>query len=157
MAKDLAHYYLTSEQIPTSFSLSIKFDTEGKVAAAGGMFLQAMPDADDAMIREIEKRVVSLPSIGELLAEGTAPSDIVLTGFGDFAPRLIDQREVGFVCHCNRDEIRNILLMLPIDELKDLQAEGPFPVEIRCHHCNARYAFDREQIDLIAAARFADN
>jgi molecular chaperone Hsp33 len=157
MAKDLAHYYLTSEQIPTSFSLSVKFDTAGKVAAAGGMILQAMPAADEAVIREIEKRVLALPSIGTMLAEGSPPSDIVTSHFGDYAPRFIDQREVGFVCHCNRDQIRNVLMLLPIDELKDLQAKGPFPVEIRCHHCNARYLFDREQIDLIAAARFPDN
>jgi len=157
MAKDLAHYYLVSEQIPTSFSLSIKFDSEGDVEAAGGMFLQAMPDADDAVTRQVEKRVVALPSIGTLLAEGNAPPDIVRTHFDDYAPRFIERRDVGFVCHCNRDQIRNVLTLLPIDELKDLQANGPFPVEIRCHHCNTRYRFDREQIDLIAAARFADN
>jgi molecular chaperone Hsp33 len=157
MAKDLAHYYLVSEQIPTSFSLSIKFDAEGAVAAAGGMFLQAMPGADDAVIRQIEKRVVALPSIGILLAEGNTPPDIVRTHFGDYAPRFVDQRDVGFVCNCNRDQIRNVLKLLPIDELRDLQENGPFPIEIRCHHCNTRYHFDREQIDLIAAARFADN
>jgi molecular chaperone Hsp33 len=157
MAKDLAHYYLVSEQIPTAFSLSVKFDTDGKVAAAGGMFLQALPDADDNAIRQIEKRVLALPSIGTLLDEGSPPPEIVLTHFGEYAPRFIDRRDVGFVCHCNRDQIRNVLTLLPIDELKDLQANGPFPVEIRCHHCNTRYPFDREQIDLIAAARFADN
>jgi molecular chaperone Hsp33 len=57
LAKDLAHYYLTSEQISTSFSLSVKFDNQGDVAAAGGMFLQAMPDAEDAVVRQIEARV----------------------------------------------------------------------------------------------------
>jgi molecular chaperone Hsp33 len=30
LAKDLAHYYLTSEQIPTSFSLSVNFDSQGR-------------------------------------------------------------------------------------------------------------------------------
>ncbi len=153
LAKDLAHYYLTSEQIPTSFSLSIKFDGDGNVAAAGGLFLQAMPNADGAVVRQVEDRVVALPSIGSFLAHGTAPQEMVLSHMGDYSPRFIDQRKVGFFCHCNRDQIRNVLTLLPIGELRDIQAKGPFPVEIRCHHCNTRYPFYREHIDRIVAAR----
>jgi len=44
IAKDLANYYLTSEQVPTAFNLSIKFDTQGRVTGAGGLFLQALPE-----------------------------------------------------------------------------------------------------------------
>ena len=77
--------------------------------------------------------------------------------FGDYAPRFIDRRKVGFICHCNRDQIRTVLTLLPIDELKDIQEKGPFPVEIRCHHCNTRYPFDREHIGRILAARFSVN
>ena len=157
LAKDLAHYYLTSEQIPTSFSLSVKFDNQGRVTAAGGMFLQAMPDAVPAVVQRIEAQVVALPSIATLLAEGTAPEDLVRIHLGDYAPRFIDRRKVGFICHCNRDQIRHVLTLLPIDELKDIQEKGPFPVEIRCHHCNTRYTFDREHIDRIVAARFSKN
>jgi len=157
LAKDLAHYYLTSEQIPTSFSLSVKFDNQGNVAAAGGLFLQAMPDAEAAAVQRIEAQVLALPSIATLLAEGTSPEELVRIHLGDHAPRFIDRRSVGFICHCNRDQIRNVLTLLPIDELKDIQENGPFPVEIRCHHCNTRYTFDREHIDLILAARFSKN
>ncbi|HSO18455.1 MAG TPA: Hsp33 family molecular chaperone HslO [Desulfosarcina sp.] len=157
LAKDLAHYYLTSEQIPTSFSLSVKFDAEGRVQAAGGMFLQVMPDADDALIRELEHRVVALPSIGEAIAAGSEPQTYVSTHLNDYSPRFLDRRDVAFACHCNREQIRSVLTLLPMDELRDIQANGPFPVEIRCHHCNTRYAFDRDHIDRIAAARFADN
>lgn len=157
LAKDLAHYYLTSEQIPTSFSLSVNFDREGNAAAAGGMFLQAMPDADEAVVRQIEDRVVELPSIGAVLAEGTELEDFVRTHFADYSPRFIDQRKIAFICHCNRDQIRNVLTLLPIDELRDIQEKGPFPVEICCHHCNTRYTFDREHIDRILAARFSKN
>jgi hypothetical protein len=52
---------------------------------------------------------------------------LVRNHFGDYAPRFIDRRKVGFICHCNRDQIRNVLTLLPIDELKDIQVKGPFP------------------------------
>ena len=47
IANDLANYYLVSEQIKTGFNLSVKFDRGGNVIGAGGLFLQAMPGADD--------------------------------------------------------------------------------------------------------------
>lgn len=157
LAKDLAHYYLTSEQIPTSFNLSVKFDSRGEAAAAGGLFLQVMPGADDAIVGRMEQRVLHLPSIGTAFSEGISAREFITEHMADFDPRFIGQRNVAFVCHCNRDQIRNLLTMLPMDELRDLQAKGPFPVEIRCHHCNTRYTFEREHIDRIVAARFADN
>jgi molecular chaperone Hsp33 len=157
LAKDLAHYYLTSEQIPTAFTLSIKFDGDGHVVSAGGMFLQAMPDADAHAVDAIEARVTALPSIGDSLAEGIAPAAFVASHWADYAPRFVGQRPVAFACHCNREQIRSVLTMLPVDELKDIQRNGPFPVEIRCHHCNTRYAFDKAHIDRIRANRFARN
>ena len=157
LAKDLAHYYLTSEQIPTSFSLSVNFDNQGGVDAAGGLFLQVMPGADEGLVGKIETRVVDLPSIGVAFSRGITPTCYVDDHLGDYSPRFIDRRDVGFVCHCNRDQIRSVLTLLPMDELRDIQANGPFPLEIRCHHCNTRYRFEREHIDRIVAARFADN
>jgi len=157
IAKDLAHYYLTSEQIPTSFSLSVNFDSRGKVDAAGGLFLQVMPGADDGVVGQIEDRVVGLPSIGIAFSRGVPATRFIEDQLGEYSPRFIDRREAGFVCHCNRDQIRSVLTMLPMDELQDIQAKGPFPVEIRCHHCNTLYRFEREHIDRIVAARFADN
>ena len=157
LAKDLAHYYFTSEQIPTSFSLSVKFDGDGHVAGAGGLFLQAMPDADDTVTAAVETRVMDLPSIGTMLSERISPEALIRNHFRMYQPRLIDRRSVGFMCHCNRDQIRNVLTMLPMDELIDIQANGPLPVEVRCHHCNTRYAFQREHIDRLVAARYAAN
>jgi molecular chaperone Hsp33 len=157
LAKDLTHFYFTSEQIPTSFSLSVKFDSQGAVAAAGGLFLQAMPDAEEKILAKLEESVVAMPSIGTELAAGVNPGDFLDRYSGHLKPRFIDRREIAFRCHCNRDQIRNLLKMLPMPELRDIQAKGPFPVEIRCHHCNTRYAFEQAHIDRIMAARFADN
>jgi molecular chaperone Hsp33 len=91
LAKDLAHYYLTSEQIPTSFSLSVKFDTRGHVAGGGGMFLQAMPDADDAVVRGLEERVVALPSIGDVLARERPRNNLSEVIWVIISPRFLDR------------------------------------------------------------------
>ncbi|MGB5748615.1 MAG: Hsp33 family molecular chaperone HslO [Desulfobacterales bacterium] len=157
IAKDLANYYLTSEQVPTAFNLSIKFDKQGQVTGAGGLFLQAMPQADDVLAGNMEDRVTSLPSLGEVFTEDKYPEALVAEAFKDYSPRILANRRIEFMCHCNPERIRNLLTLLPIDELKDIRDKGPFPVEINCHHCNTSYRFTREDIAEIYGKRYPNN
>jgi molecular chaperone Hsp33 len=127
IAQDLANYYLTSEQLPTAFNLSIKFDKEGEATGAGGLFMQAMPGTDDALTAGLEELVIKFPSMGEVFAE---------------------ERESA---HCSPERLRRILTMLPEDELKDIRANGPFPLEMRCQYCNTLYHFSEEEVQEIYA------
>lgn len=153
IAQDLAHYYLSSEQIPTAFNLSIKFDREGNVTGAGGMFLQAMPHAEERTTEELEKRIADLPSMGIVFGEGVDPESFVLERFSDLGPRFLSNRRIEFFCRCNRERLRTLLTMLPTDELEDIRKNGPFPLEARCHYCNTVYLFDRPAIERIVDTR----
>lgn len=157
IAKDLANYYLTSEQVPTAFNLSIKFDKQGQVTGAGGLFLQAMPQADDKLAGNMEDRVTSMPSLGEVFTEDKDPEALVAAAFKDYSPRFLANRRIEFMCHCNPERVRSLLTLLPIDELKDIRDKGPFPVEINCHHCNTPYRFTREDILEIYGKRYPNN
>ena len=157
IAKDLANYYLTSEQVPTAFNLSIKFDTQGRVTGAGGLFLQALPQADDDLAAGLEQRVVSLPSLGEEFAADSDPVELVHEAFRDYGPRFLNNHRVEFMCHCNRERIHSLLTLLPIAELKDIRDNGPFPLKINCHYCNTQYHFSREDIQEIYGKRYPNN
>jgi molecular chaperone Hsp33 len=157
IAKDLANYYLTSEQVPTAFNLSIKFDKQGQVTGAGGLFLQAMPQSDDKLAGNMEDRVTSLPSLGEVFTEDKDPEALVAAAFKDYSPRFLANRRIEFMCHCNPERVRSLLTLLPLDELKDIRDKGPFPVEINCHHCNTPYRFTREDIVAIYGKRYPNN
>ena len=146
LAQDLAHYYLTSEQIPTAFNLSIKFTPEGEVAGAGGLFLQVMPDASEATAARLEEIVYRLPSLGELCAERGDIAHFLQAHFGPLNPVLLDQPRVEFFCRCRREQVARLLGTLPMDELQDICDNGPFPVELRCHNCNTVYHFSREDV-----------
>lgn len=153
LAKDLALYYLQSEQIPTTLSLGVSFDTEGKVEGAGGLFIQAMPGADGEILKKLETMVIELPSMGEVVNTVESLQDWVHHIFSDFQPKLLEERGIEFMCHCSASQTRNMLAMLDIDELTDMAKNGPFPVEIRCHNCNSNYAFDQAAIQRILAER----
>jgi molecular chaperone Hsp33 len=157
IALDLANYYLTSEQIPTAFNLSIKFEKDGKVTGAGGLFLQAMPEAGDDLTADLEKRVKNLPSLGEIFTEDKEPESLVRDVFQKYSPKILANRRIEFMCHCNKERLRSYLTLLPIDELKDIRNNGPFPLEIRCHHCNTPYHFEKSDIKEIYGKRFPDN
>jgi molecular chaperone Hsp33 len=157
IAQDLANYYLTSEQIPTAFNLSIKFDKEGQVTGAGGLLLQAMPEARDDLTTDLEQRVLNLPSLGAVFTADKEPETLVREIFGAYSPRFLADRRIEFMCHCNREKIRSLLMLLPIDELKDLRDKGPHPAEIRCHHCNTVYHFSRDDIQEVYGKRFPNN
>jgi len=157
IAKDLANYYLTSEQIPTAFNLSIKFDPKGVVTGAGGLFLQAMPDMDDQTTADLEKRVANLPSLGIVFSENSDPKDLIMKNFSHYSPRFLAERRIEFMCHCNKTRLHSIITLLPIDELKDIRDNGPFPLEMRCQHCNTPYLFTREDIQKIYGTRYPHN
>jgi len=153
IAQDLAHYYLTSEQIPTAFSLSVKFTSDGDIAGAGGLFLQVMPGAADTVTADLEKIVYDLPSLGEVCSGRGAMERFLQTHFKPLHPVLLDKPRVAFFCPCRRASVVRILRTLPIEDLKDMCENGPFPVELRCHHCNTVYHVNRDEMQALYLER----
>jgi molecular chaperone Hsp33 len=94
-----------------------------------------------------------LPSMGQVVESSDFPEAWLKQTFQDLQPRILDQRGVEFMCHCNREKFRAMLAMLDREELEDIARTGPFPVELRCHHCNTAYAFDRDEVKGIAAEK----
>lgn len=157
IARDLAWYYLTSEQIPTAFNLSVKFDRDGEVTGAGGLFLQALPEADETILADLENLVADLPSIGECFTDDIAAPDLIRKAFDGHQPKFLADYRVEFMCHCNRDKIENMLMMLPVDDLQDIRGNGPFPLEIQCHNCNTAYLFEKDELAQIYGRRYPNN
>lgn len=141
VGQDLANYYLKSEQIPTALHLSVRFDSDGGIQGAGGLLVQAMPGAADRVVAELEQIVGDLPSLGVSFSDHVLPETIVQESFGAYSPRMIADRRVEFMCHCSESHIKRYFMMLPKNELQDMAQNGPFPLEVRCHHCNTAYEF----------------
>ncbi|MBU0992488.1 MAG: Hsp33 family molecular chaperone HslO [Proteobacteria bacterium] len=147
VAKDLANYFLKSEQIPTAFSLSIYFDKKGDVTGAGGLFLQAMPGAKESIVTEIEKEVRHLSSIGTEFSLGENPESLVSTVFQNFSPVILSDHRIEFFCRCSEKRILDYIAMLPAEDVEEILENGPFPVETRCHNCNTLYHFSKQDIE----------
>jgi molecular chaperone Hsp33 len=116
-----------------------------------------MPEADDAILADLENLVAGLPSIGERFAAGEPAPDLVQKAFDSHRPEFLTDYRVEFMCHCNRDRIENMLMMLPVTDLSDIRDNGPFPLEIKCHNCNTAYLFEQAELAVIYGKRYPDN
>lgn len=146
IAEDLANYFLVSEQLPTGFKLSVYFDDQENMKGAGGIFLQAMPGADADKVIEAEKIIQTLNSLGQMFSEGQTPEQIIKQAFSCLDPVILADSRIEFFCRCSKDRMQGYLNALSKEEKKDMMQNGPFPVKVRCHHCNSEYMFSQEEI-----------
>lgn len=153
IAKDLANYFLKSEQTPTAFNLSVHFDRQGNVTGAGGLFLQTMPGAENKRLAELEELIHNLPSIGEVFSQGQGAEDFINYHFRAFSVRILANRRVEFFCRCRKESIGQYISKLPLETLEDMVNKGPFPVETHCHNCSTTYQFDKEEIETFLKKR----
>ena len=157
IARDLARYFLYSEQTATAFNLSVKFDTEGKVIGAGGIFLQALPGAEEGTLSTVEETLRGLPSLGESFAQGSTGVTLVKNQFRDFAPDLIGTRDTEFYCGCSKERFGRFIARISMEELESIREEGPFPLKTTCHNCGSTYSFTKEEIESLYQERIREH
>lgn len=145
-AKDIAEYFLISEQTSTLMSLSIQFDKEGRVVGAGGLFLQRLPGAQEHNLDQVEKLSLAAPSLGKYLSEGKTGRQFVQEIFSEVNPEYLGQEPLAFSCTCDRKRFSNFLSSLPDTEKQAILTEGPFPLETSCFNCGTNYEFSQDEL-----------
>jgi molecular chaperone Hsp33 len=153
IAEDLAWYFHISEQTRSSFTIGLHFDAEGRVAGAGGLFLQALPGASDEALDRVERLVYGIAPLGETFASGASRMDICLRSFPFFDYNHLDDKPIRFHCGCSKERLGAYIGALPLDELSDMAANGPFPVEVKCHNCGSVYRFNQDELGSMLASR----
>lgn len=154
IAEDLAYYLYTSEQIPATISLGVLVNTDNKTQVAGGFLVQALPDATDEALAQVEENINNLGPITQYLAgnpDGKGLAEHVLAGL---SMQEVFEAPVAFKCTCSRDRFEEILMTLS-DADKEHILEDPI-TETVCHYCNEKYTFPRQELkDLFEAAKKA--
>jgi molecular chaperone Hsp33 len=147
LAKDLALYYQQSEQTPSLFFLSIKFDKRGEIMGAGAMFLQAMPGCEENLLDTLQAKAETLPSIGALLSKGATIEEYIEKEFSDFSVKHLAHQGLGFSCPCDRENFSGYLKSMGKKEQQSILENGPFPLQLVCFNCNTTYDFDKDELE----------
>lgn len=148
---DIAHYLLSSEQIPSAVSLGVFVAPTEAVVAAGGFILQVMPGASTDTIAHLETCVARAKPVSQLVREGASPVEIIAHALDGFSPMTVGEVPVRFVCRCSRERVMGALVALGEGEIRDLlEQEGH--ARVTCEFCNEQYALDREQLETLIAS-----
>lgn len=160
IAEDLAYYYAYSEQIPTVMNLGVLIGAEGKVLAAGGYFIQLMPQCDESVIERIEKRIKNLPSVTAMIHDGLNPEELLHALMGgdkehdaEDSYEILSRCPVVYHCYCSRERMERNLLSLGRKDLAEI-AQDEKGAELHCHFCNKKYHFNPQQLEtMLESAR----
>ncbi|HEY9061905.1 MAG TPA: Hsp33 family molecular chaperone HslO [Pseudobacteroides sp.] len=144
IAEDLSCYFYYSEQIPTIVSLGVQVDSDESIINSGGFFIQVMPDADEGIIDDLEKRIKTIPPVSELLKNEKA-EDILNVILEGLSPKVTEMGQCKYLCNCSRDRMEAGLVSLGKDEINDIINEQHH-AELVCHFCNEKYQFTEQDL-----------
>lgn len=136
IAEDVATFLARSEQIASAVLLGVYYGPDGQVQQAGGVILQALPDANDAALAVLEANVrefggltsaMKRAPLTELVSEELAWG----LGFENLTPEPL---ALKFACRCSDEKALDALAYFSPNERREMIEEDG-GAEVVCHWC----------------------
>ncbi|MDO5015485.1 MAG: Hsp33 family molecular chaperone HslO [Eubacteriales bacterium] len=150
IAEDLAYYYAQSEQTPTAMALGVHVSADYTIGAAGGFMIQILPDADEAVIEQLEKNIRELGAVSDFYLQGGSPEELAERLFGNLGYEIHERCPLEFHCSCSKEKLTSVLISLGRQELESMLHEDK-GADVRCEFCNSSYHFSEEDLKTILA------
>lgn len=141
---DLAGYLLASEQTRAAVGVGVFVDTDGRVAAAGGYLVQALPGATPETLDAVAARVERVATPSQLVRDGLGPADMLRAVIGD-GVSVLEERDVRFRCRCSRERVAVAILAMGRAEIEAVLADDR-RAEVTCDFCGARYVLEEDEL-----------
>lgn len=151
IAEDLTNYLYVSEQTPSSIGLGVLVDTDLRIKAAGGFFIQPLPNASDEVIDHLEKNLSGIHSVTDLVTGGLDAKGIIAKIFEGLEINYLSTTDLRFRCHCSQSRIKEVLSSLSRDDLQSLIDDGK--AEVNCQFCGLKYQFTAEELKELMNAK----
>lgn len=151
IAEDFAHYFTVSEQQPSLVYLGVRVDIEsGKVLAAGGMLVEALPGCGQEALELLTARADAISALTRRLEAGETLAGAAGEIFEGCDMEILQSYAPEFRCDCGRERLERVLLSLGREELSDM-LEKERGAELSCHFCNKTYNFDENDLRQLLA------
>lgn len=147
IAEDLIRYLYVSEQTPSSVGLGVLVNPDLSVEAAGGFFIQPLPDASDEAITRIEENLKGISSVTGMVTSGMDARDMIEKLMEGFEVNYLSETELSFRCQCSKERIQEVLASLGRADMESLIENGH--AEVCCHFCGEKYEFSKDELEKI--------
>lgn len=156
IAEDITRYFAESEQIPTLCALGVTVDRDYTCLAAGGVLVQLLPFADEAVIAQLEENAADLYDVSRHFREGKSIMEIAEIAMRNIPFDAFDEIECEYLCDCSRERMLTAIGRVGEKEILSMideeEAEGhERSLEAVCRFCNTAYRFP--EAELIATAK----
>lgn len=145
---DITSYFAVSEQIPTVCALGVLVNPDLSCKAAGGIFIQLLPGADDSTIDKLESSIAGMRSVSAMAESGLSPMDMLEEALKGFELEIIDEGEAHYRCDCSSQRVERALASLGAQELQKMIDEEE-EISVQCHFCNKEYTFSKEKLKFL--------
>ncbi len=140
---DLAHYLQQSEQTASAVLVGVLTRPDG-VAAAGGIIVEAMPEAGEDVVAHLERNLAGSREVSRLLEAGGVEA-LKASALAGLDARLLEAQGVRYHCRCSRERLLGQLLLLSADQLEELGI-GSETAQAECGFCGEVYFFQPAEL-----------
>lgn len=147
ISESVTHYLLQSEQGKALLRVAAAYDAaEGKLRFAGGILLEAFPEAKDADWAALEAllKETDFAAHARTDTEGL-DLDALYARFGAYSPQVHKEFEIEPFCPCSEAGVLRALSSLGREGLESLFLEGK-EAEMFCEFCRKRYLISQPQL-----------
>ena len=153
VGEDIATYLAVSEQIPSAVMLGVHFAPEGVVDVAGGVILQALPDADPAALTLLEANIKALGALTSAMQRAPLAEVVeqeICWGL-DYELLTKPPLDVRFECRCSdQSALEALAYFSPLEREQMIAEDGG--AEVVCHWCGQRRWLDAAAIATLTGA-----
>lgn len=153
---DFTYYLAQSEQIPSVVGVSVYMNDDDSVKSAGGFLVQALPDATDEAIDQLEVDLKNMKPLSDMLIENYTPLKILEAIFGEGEVKILQVAGVGLAAEPTKDAYREMLTTLPAVEIQAMIDEDN-GAEIVGKFSGKRYFFTPEELQDVILEINANN
>ena len=146
IAEDIAYYYASSEQVPSSVGLGVLVNPDSTVNCAGGFIIQLMPGCPEETISRLEECMKGVTGVTDILKERKTAEEMLRGLLAPLDPVVTDTTDCSFYCNCSRERVSRALMTVGEKELRSMISDGK-PVELSCHFCGKSYTFSVKDLE----------
>lgn len=145
IADDLTYYFAQSEQVPSSVGLGVLVDTDCTIKHSGGFIVQLMPGADEEIIDKLEKKLMTIPYVTDMLNDGYSAEKMLEAILGDLELEIFEKSPMQYKCTCSKDRVEKAIISLGKKEISQIIEEDK-KAELTCQFCGKVYNFNETEL-----------